>query len=148
MRRLSLELVVGLFFLAGLASFTYLTLLMGEADFQRTDSYRLEARFTSASGLKVGAPVEMAGVVIGEVTRVSFDPERFEAVVELTVPEDVMVPEDTIASVSSTGLIGGKYLKLSPGASDLALEPGGVIYDTEPSVNLEELIGKYIFESN
>ena len=148
MRRLSLEFVVGIFFLVGLASFTYLTVVMGESELFAGDTYALEARFTSASGLKAGAPVEMAGVVIGEVTRVDLDAQGYEAVVHFTVPDDVRVTEDTIASISSTGLIGGKYLKLSPGAAEFYLEPGDVIVDTEPSVNLEELIGKYIFETD
>jgi phospholipid/cholesterol/gamma-HCH transport system substrate-binding protein len=108
----------------------------------------LKARFQSSSGLKKGADIEMAGVIIGKVKAISFDPEDYEAVVDLSIPKEIKVQEDAIASVRSTGIIGGKFIKISPGGSDVILEPGETIVETESSVSLEELISKYIFESS
>ncbi len=148
MNRIKIETMVGLFLLVGLASFAVLAVQLGGVGGLDNDHYTLEARFTSSSGLKVGSDVEVAGVVVGKVKRIRLDPEAFESVVEVSLPKSVRLQEDAIASVRSTGLIGGKFIKISPGGADELLEPGDEITETESAVNLEELIGKYMFQND
>ena len=147
MRRFNTEVVVGLFLILGLAAFAFLAVRLGGMGESGAGRYVLEARFQSTSGLKTGADVEMAGVKIGKVLDIRFDPENYEAVVDLSIPDNVVLQEDAIASVRSTGLIGGKYIKLTAGGSETILKPGELIVQTEASVNIEELISKYIFET-
>ncbi len=147
MKRITLEVVVGFFVLLGLAAFAFLAVELGGLGNVERGHYILKAKFTSSSGLKKGADVEMAGVVIGKVVNIRFDAEEYESIVELSIPQGVEVQDDAIASVRSTGLIGGKFIKISPGGSDEILGAGDTITETEPSISLEELIGKYIFES-
>ena len=147
MQRINLEVIVGAFVILGLVAFAFLAVKLGGIGGVDAQHYTLNARFQSSSGLKNGADVEMAGVVIGKVVNIYFDPEEYESVVELSVPKEVQIQEDAIASVRSTGLIGGKFIKISPGGSDELLKQGDTIYETESSVSLEELISKYIFET-
>lgn len=147
MGRFNTEVVVGLFLILGLTTFAFLAVKLGGIGDTKAGQYVLEARFESSSGLKQGADVEMAGVIIGKVLDIRFDPENYEAVVDISIPQDVQIQEDAIASVRSTGLIGGKYVKLTAGGSETILEPGELIVQTEASVSIEELISKYIFES-
>ena len=109
------------------------------------DYYYLQAQFESVTGLKVGANVEMAGVPIGKVETIALDPERQTAKVRLKIQGDVAVTDDTIASVKTAGLIGDKYIKLSPGGSDVILKSGDTLIETESAVDIEELISKYVF---
>lgn len=147
MNRIKTETVVGLFLLVGLVAVALLAVKLGGIGDFDNDHYVLQARFTSTSGLKVGSDVEVAGVVVGKVKRISLDPEEYESVVEISLPNAVEVQEDAIASVRSTGLIGGKFIKISPGGADELLQVGDEIAETESAVNLEELIGKYMFNS-
>lgn len=148
MKRINLEVIVGLFVILGVLTFSFLAVKLGGLGDVETGNYTLKARFQSSSGLKKGADIEMAGVIIGKVKAIDFDPEDYESVVELSIPKEVRIQEDAIASVRSTGIIGGKFVKISPGGSDVILEPGETIVETESSVSLEELISKYIFESS
>ena len=147
MKRTNLELTVGLFLILGIACFSYLAIVLGDVAIFDDDTYMLRARFQSSSGLKEGSPVEIAGVAVGKVTDISFDPEEYLSVVELTVPRDVKIQEDATASIRSTGIIGSTFVKISPGGSEDYLEAGMEILETESSVSIEELISKYIFES-
>lgn len=147
MERITTEVVVGFFLVLGLVSFGFLAVKLGGIGNVSASNYTLDARFQSSSGLKEGADVEVAGVVVGKVVSIRFDPAEYESVVELSIPKEVEVQDDAIASVRSTGLIGGKFIKITPGGSDVLLQPGETISETESSVNLEELIGKYMFES-
>ena len=105
------------------------------------------ARFQSVSGLKSGASVEMAGVQIGQVEEITLDNVTRVAVVRMNITKDIALSDDAIATVSTSGLIGDKFIKISPGGSDLILKPGESITETESSLNLEELVGKYVFGS-
>ena len=147
MKRFNTEVVVGLFLIIGLTTFGFLAVQLGGLGSTNAGHYIIEARFQSTSGLKQGADVEMAGVIIGKVKSIRFDAENYEAVVDLSIPNNVELQEDAIASVRSTGLIGGKYVKLTAGGSETILAPGDLIVQTESSVNIEELISKYIFET-
>lgn len=147
MRRATLELVVGLFLLLGIACLTWLAVRMGDLGTQARGRYEIQARFSSTSGLKTGAFVEVAGVRVGTVTDITFDPQEYAANVRMLVDDRVKLQEDTIASIRTSGIIGDKFVKITPGGSDVYLAPGETIVDTEPSISLEELISKYIFES-
>lgn len=147
MSRIKIETIVGFFVLMGLAAFAFLAVKLGGVGDFDPNNYMLKARFESSSGLKIGSDVEVAGVVVGKVKKISFDPEEFESVVELSLPKEIPIQQDAIASVRSTGLIGGKFIKISAGGADELLGPGDEIVETESAVNLEELIGKYMFSS-
>jgi len=145
MKRSSIETSVGIFVLIGIICVGYLTIRIGKIEWLGKDSYTIYARFESVSGLKPGAQVEIAGIQIGTVNSISLDQERQIALVEMKIKKDVVLGDDVIASVKTAGMIGDKYIKISPGGSDIVLEPGEMITTTEPSVDLEELISKYIF---
>jgi phospholipid/cholesterol/gamma-HCH transport system substrate-binding protein len=107
--------------------------------------YTLVAKFDRIDGLPMGADVRVSGIKVGKVLSQDLDPESFRAAVRFSVMADVKLPTDSSAAVVSSGLLGGKYLALMPGADDVLLAPGGEITITQSSVNIEELIGKYIF---
>lgn len=141
------EFIVGIFMLAGLIAVTFLALNMGDVGLFNDKHYVITAKFTSASGVRKGAYVEIAGVTVGKVKNIEIDAENYLAVVELNIPETIRLPDDSIASIRTAGIIGDKFIKITPGGSDSYIGPGMEITETEPSINLEELISKYIFES-
>lgn len=147
MSRINTEVVVGLFLIVGVLCFTWIAVMLGDVDMLEDEQYTVKARFLSASGLREGAPVEIAGVIVGKVGPITFDRENYEALVELNIPGDVRLQEDSIASIRSTGIIGSKFVKITPGGADDYLSNGDELEETESSVSLEELISKYIFES-
>ncbi len=138
------NIVVGIFVFLGLACTAYLTVKLGRMEVFDTHSFALHARFSSASGLRVGAGVELAGVHVGRVSAIELTPS-FQAVVTLSLDEDLQLTEDTMASIKTSGLIGDKYVSLSPGASDVVLASGDEIVDTEAPVDLESLLSKFAF---
>ncbi len=111
------------------------------------DSYELHAAFDHADGLSSGAEVRVAGVKVGRVEAITLDSKNFQADVTLTVQRGVSLSTDSSATIATDGLLGGKYVALAPGGEDAMLKPGGQITITQGSVNLEALIGKYIFGS-
>lgn len=145
MKRSSIEIGVGVFVLIGIVCVGYLTIKLGKMEWIGENHYFLDARFASVSGLKRGAQVEIAGVEVGQVESISLDPERQAALVRLKIQKGVVLTDDVIASVKTAGLIGDKYIKLSPGGSEIVLKSGDVITDTESALDIEELIGKYAF---
>lgn len=146
-QRSTVELVTGIFLALGLVCVSWLAIRLGDISMLSQDRYHVVARFTSASGLRAGAHVEAGGVRVGLIDRIEFDPQRYQAVVTLAIDAGVPIQEDAVASVRTAGIIGDKFVKITPGGSDHILGPGEEIMDTEPSINLEELISKYIFES-
>ena len=143
----SIQIATGLFMLLGLGCITYIAFNMGDIGFWNKNNYIIKAKFVSVSGLREGAYVEAAGVRVGKVTRIEFDPEKYLAVIHMDIDKKVKITDDSTASVRTAGIIGDKFVKISPGGSPDYLEPGMEIIETEPSINLEELISKYIFES-
>ena len=141
------EIIVGLFLLLGLSAVSYLSVRLGEVSLLAKDRYPVIARFTSASGLRTGTHVEAGGVRVGTVEKIEFDPETYLAVVTLGINRSVPISSDAIASIRTAGIIGDKFVKITPGGAEDMLAPGMEIRETEPSINLEELISKYIFES-
>ncbi len=139
------EVIVGVFVLVGLLCTAYLTVKLGRMEVFGSDGYELQARFTSASGLRVGASVEVAGVQVGRVALIDLDAEHSQAIITLSLDDRLKFTDDTIASIKTSGLIGDKYISLSPGGSGIFLAPGEEITDTESAVDLESLISKYAF---
>ncbi len=148
MRRFNLEIVVGLFMVAGFLCFAWLSIKLGDIEVFGPKTYSVSAKFGSVSGLKSGAIVEIAGVQVGKVTDISFDPEDYEAQVVMAINQGVVLQDDSIASVRTAGIIGDRYIDISPGGSNELIGDGGRIYETESAINLEELVSKYIFEKN
>lgn len=147
MKKMKLEMIVGVFLLAGFISFAWLAVKMGDINPFANETYPVTARFTSISGLKAGSTIELAGVIVGKVSSIELDTGDYEAVVHLSIDKQVELQDDSIASIRTAGIIGDKYIKLSPGGSDIILEAGDEIEETEPSISLEELVSKYIFDS-
>ena len=141
------ETFVGLFVLIGLLCVAYLTVRLGKMEVFGETGFTLTARFTSVQGLRVGADVEMAGVRIGRVKAIELDESspKAQAVVHLLLMKDYKLSDDTIASIKTSGLIGDKYVTISRGGSESILQAGDEITDTESSVDIETLIGKYAF---
>jgi phospholipid/cholesterol/gamma-HCH transport system substrate-binding protein len=110
-----------------------------------TSGYTLFARFEHIDGLALGSDVRIGGVKVGSVNQARLDPESFQAVVALSVRNDIRLPKDSAAIVTSESLLGGKYLSLQPGGDETMLQPGQTITITQSSVSLEELLGKFIF---
>ena len=108
------------------------------------ERYELRAAFRKADGLTVGSDVRVAGVKVGSVTALNLDPETWRAVARLTLESDVKMPEDSDAAVQTEGLLGGTYVALTPGASDLMLADGDEVLYTQGSVNLMDLVGRAI----
>lgn len=142
---LNKESAVGMFVVIGLICVAYLTIRLGRMDIIGDDGYTLHARFTSVSGLRSGAQVEIAGVRVGRVSSISLDGEHSMANITLRLNKGVQVYDDAIASIKTSGLIGDKYVSLSPGGGGEKLDNGGTISDTEPDVDLINLISKYVF---
>jgi phospholipid/cholesterol/gamma-HCH transport system substrate-binding protein len=148
MNKRKIEFYVGLFVVLGLICTIYLIVVLGEIGFFRDTRYPVYGFFTSVSGLKKGARVEMAGVEIGIVSNVTIDKERLLAKVELSIDKNIILSEDVIASVKTSGIIGQKHIDIAPGGSDLMLEPGQEIYNTESSLDIESLVRKMIFNKD
>ena len=145
MKKTNLETIVGIFVLIGLACLAYLSIKLGKMEIIGGNHYEVYADFDSVSGLKNGASVEIAGVDVGRVNRIILDPKSGDkARVYLQIQGGVKLQDDVIAAVRTSGIIGDKFIQLQPGGSDTIIANGGRIRDTESSVNLEELISKYI----
>jgi phospholipid/cholesterol/gamma-HCH transport system substrate-binding protein len=145
MSKTSLELGVGIFVLIGILCVGYLTVRLGKMELLGDEHYFLNARFISVAGLKKGAQVVIAGVPVGQVTQISLDPEEQVAIVRMKIIKNVVLTDDVIASVKTSGLIGDKYIKLSPGGSDEVLKDNEMITETESALDIEELVSKYAF---
>jgi len=141
--RTHLELSVGTFVLIGILALGYLSVNLGRVELLGTRGYTVYADFPTVGGLKSGSSVEIAGVEVGRVESIGL--ADYQARVTFRIRDGVRLQEDTIASIKTKGLIGEKYVRLSPGGSDRLIQPRGKIREVEPPVDIEELIGKYIF---
>jgi phospholipid/cholesterol/gamma-HCH transport system substrate-binding protein len=144
MKKYSKETQVGLFVLLGFLAIAYMSIKLGNVHLFGDDYYAISARFNDVTGLKANAPVQMYGVELGFVEKIGIDQKDGMSVVTLKIRKDVQLTDDTIASIKTSGLIGDKYVKLSRGGGD-PLKAGAVLRDTESSIDLEELISKYVF---
>jgi phospholipid/cholesterol/gamma-HCH transport system substrate-binding protein len=143
----TLEIGTGLFMLLGFAALLFLTTQLPASGlkFGRVKlGYHVTAEFDNIGDLKVGSPVAMAGVRIGEVAGIRYDPKEYKAVVSLRIdPQYNQIPEDSFASIQTTGLLGGKYIGISPGGLDSYLKDGSRIEQTQSAIVLESLINKF-----
>jgi phospholipid/cholesterol/gamma-HCH transport system substrate-binding protein len=143
----TLEIGTGLFVLLGFAALVFLTTQLPASGLKLSSSksgYHVTAEFDNIGDLKSGSPVSMAGVRIGEVEGIRFDPKTYKAVAGLrTAPQYSEIPEDSFASIQTQGLLGGKYIGISPGGLDTYLKDGGRIDQTQSAIVLESLINKF-----
>lgn len=144
MKRTSLELAVGVFVFISMLAVGYLTIKLGRMELLQGNYYLVTARFQNVAGLKAGSSVEIAGVPVGRVSAITVNQKTFAAMVEMKIDKGVALTDDTIASVKTQGLIGDKFIKLSPGGSSADLKSGDTMVETESAVDLEELISRYI----
>jgi len=143
MKKFDLELAVGLFIIAGILCLAYLSIRLGKIEIVGKKGYEIYGVFSNIGGLKVGASVEIAGVNVGQVKSITL--ENYQANVVLNLPKDLKVQEDAIVSVKTRGLIGEKYIEITPGGSEMIIQPGGRIRETQPAIDMEELISKFAF---
>jgi len=143
MKEHTTELIVGIFVCVGIAALAYLSIRLGDVEIFSSRGYRVSAEFDSVSGLTDGAAVEIAGVKVGRVEQIQLKDNL--SLVEMKIDLGVQISDDAIASIRTKGIIGEKFIKISPGGSDRWIAPGGTILDTESSVDIEELLSKYIF---
>jgi len=142
MQRGRLELAVGVFVVIGIVSLGYLALKLGKLELVGGGYYDIHAEFSSASGLKPGAPVEIAGVQVGRVKTIGLNDSQ--ASVTLALQSGIEIYSDAIASIKSRGIIGEKFMELSPGGSGDLLRTGDSILDTEAGIDLEQVISQFI----
>ena len=143
MKRIDTELLVGLFMIIGITCLTYLSVKLGRMELIGDKGYKLYAEFSEIGGLKNGASVEIAGVEVGRVRNISLS--DYQAKIELQINSGVKIQEDSIAAVKTKGLLGEKYIQISPGGDEKIIPPGGKIRETQPPLDLEKAIGNFIF---
>ena len=143
MKRWNLEITVGLFVVLGLCALGYLSIKLGQLPIGGSSTYKVTARFSSVTGLQRGAAVEIAGVRVGRVERIDLM-DDYDAVVTLRLDSKIQLQDDAIVSIKTQGLIGEKYLRITPGASDRLIAAGGRIRDVENPLDFEDLIGQFI----
>ncbi len=143
MKKFDVEFMVGLFIIVGMLCVGYLAIKLGKMEVIGGKGYELQAVFSNSGGLKTGASIVIAGVDVGRVKDIVL--ENYQAQVTMFLPSDVKIQEDAIASIRTRGMIGEKYLEITPGGSEKIIPPGGKIRETLPAIDLEELISKYVF---
>jgi phospholipid/cholesterol/gamma-HCH transport system substrate-binding protein len=137
------DLIVGLFVLAGLAAFAYLSIRVGGVAYTGPGGLEVYASFEEVGGLRPRAPIAIAGVKVGQVSRIELDPD-LRARVTLDLDRGLRLPVDTSARIVTSGLLGDQFISLEPGAEEDMLESGGEIDFTESAISLESLIGKFV----
>lgn len=142
MERGRLELVVGVFVLVGVLCLGYMAVKLGKLELVGGNYYEVYADFSSTSGLKSGAPVEIAGVEVGRVKDIRL--QNYQAKVTLAIKGDIALYSDSIASIKTRGIIGEKFMGISPGGAGDPLKAGDIIHDTEAGIDLEQVISQFI----
>ena len=146
MNRTVLDLWVGFFVALGIAAVLFLALKVGNlSSAHLAQTYTLEARFDNIGGLKVRGPVRSAGVLVGRITDIRFDPERYDAIVTMQIDGRYRFPRDTFASIFTAGLLGEQYIGFDAGGDEKMLQPGDSIRKTQSAVVLEKLISQFHF---
>ncbi len=143
MKKFDVELCVGLFMILGILCLGYLSIGLGNLEVLGSQGYEVEAVFSNGGGIKPDSSVVIAGVEIGRVKKVSLD--DYQALVVMDLAPDVEIQEDAIASIKTRGLIGDKFIEITPGGSEEVIGPGGKIRDTQSAVDFEALISNYVF---
>ncbi len=144
MKKIDLETAVGFFLLIGIFSLTYISVKLGRLEVFGSKGYTVYAEFERAGGIKPGADIQIAGVTVGRVIGIRLD-KNYEALVIFKINDSVKLQEDAIASIKTSGLIGERFVQITPGASEKYIPDGGRIRDTESAIDIESLISKYVF---
>jgi phospholipid/cholesterol/gamma-HCH transport system substrate-binding protein len=145
MNKFKMESIVGIFVVIGLFAVGYMTIKLGKVSLLGDDSYPLYARFTSVSGLRAGSPVEMLGIEVGRIERLTVDQDKQMALVELRIKNGIKIFDDANASIKTSGLIGDKFIRIEPGGSGDIIKPGGMITETAAPLDIEDIVSKYAF---
>jgi len=145
MKKYTIETVVGIFVVAGLLCVAYMTVKLGKVSLFGDNYYSLYAHFSAVSGLREGSPIEIDGIEVGRVERLTLDQEKQSPLVTLKIRKGIRVYDDASAAIKTAGLIGDKFVKIDPGGSGDILKPGGTITETTAAVDIEDLISKYAF---
>ncbi|MBT9460074.1 MAG: outer membrane lipid asymmetry maintenance protein MlaD [Rugosibacter sp.] len=146
MTRTTIDLWVGFFVALGLVALLFLALKVGNlASANSGETYAIEAKFDNIGGLKVRAPVKSAGVVVGRVSEIRFDPEMYQAVVKMQLDTRYHFPRDTFATINTSGLLGEQYIGFEAGGDADMLVAGDVVKKTQSAVVLEKLISQFMF---
>ncbi len=143
MRRAGVEIAVGIFIIVGLLCLAYISIKLGKVSLSGQNYYPVKAIFSTVKGLRNDTVVEISGVEVGKVDSIRLD--NYEAVTTLLIRKDIKLQEDAIASIRTKGLLGEKYVEITPGGSDEMIPPDGTIFETEPPIDLEKLIGNIVF---
>jgi phospholipid/cholesterol/gamma-HCH transport system substrate-binding protein len=145
MQKYSKETLVGIFVLVGLACIGYMTVNLGDVSLFQDDTYLLTARFSKVTGLRNGSIVNMLGLEIGRVGKLTIDQEKQQAVAELRIQKGIKIYDDAIASIKTEGIIGDRYVSVDPGGGGTLLKGGDAILETEAPADLMDLVSKYAF---
>jgi len=146
MERTTLDLWVGIFVVAGIAALVMLAMKVGNlGTYNVSETYQVHAYFSNIGGLKPKASIKSAGVLVGRVTDITLDTERYEAKVIMDLDKRYQFPRDTFASIMTSGLLGEQYIGLMPGGDEEMLKSGEQLKKTQSAVVLEELIGKFLY---
>jgi phospholipid/cholesterol/gamma-HCH transport system substrate-binding protein len=146
MERTKLDLWVGMFVVAGIAALVMLAMKVGNlSTYNVSETYQVQAYFSNIGGLKPKASIKSAGVLVGRVTDITLDTERYEAKVTMSLDKRYQFPKDTFANILTSGLLGEQYIGLVPGGDSEMIKAGGQIKQTQSAMVLEDLIGKFIY---
>ncbi len=145
MKKYTMETAVGIFLVLGLLCIGYMTVKLGHVSLFGDDSYSLFARFNSVTGLRAGSVVYIAGIDVGRVESLTMDQKSQKAEVVMRIRNDIKIYDDAIASIKTEGLIGDMHVSIDPGGAGTLLKPGGTITETQPPVDIADLISKYAF---
>lgn len=146
MERTKLDLWVGMFVVAGIAALVMLAMKVGNlSTYNVSETYQVQAYFSNIGGLKPKASIRSAGVLVGRVTEITLDTERYEAKVSMSLDKRYAFPKDTFANILTSGLLGEQYIGLAPGGDSEMLKAGDQIKKTQSAMVLEDLIGKFIY---
>jgi len=143
MRKWDMEFTVGLFLIAGIICLGYLSIKLGRMEILGGRGYDIHAFFSNSGGLKKGSSVMIAGVEVGRIKSITL--EDYQALVVMNIAESIEIQEDAIASVKTRGLIGERFIEISPGGAEKIIPPGGRLRETMPPIDFEQLVSKYVF---
>lgn len=146
MERTTIDLWVGIFVVAGVAALVMLAMKVGNlGTYNVSEAYQLHAYFSNIGGLKPKASIKSAGVLVGRVTDITLDTNRYEAKVVMSLDKRYQFPKDTFANILTSGLLGEQYIGLVPGGDEEMLKDGEQLKMTQSAVVLEDLIGKFLY---
>ncbi|MDC0227531.1 MlaD family protein [Alphaproteobacteria bacterium] len=146
MRYSSVEILMGAVVLVTAISF--LILGLQSINTNQKDGYRISLIFGSSAGLKTGDSVKISGIDVGKIIRLDLDLDDYNAKIHINLSNEVKIPEDSSARITSSSLLGGNFLDIIPGSSETFLKPNDIIYDTSDSVSFIDMLGKMIFSGN